>query len=64
MKLPPAINVEGRKYFHFGVENALNGESPGSFHFNNRDLFEFSEIHAENPTLLPYPLRKKVITIF
>ena len=33
-------------------------------HFNNRDLFEFLEIHSQCPTLLPYPLRKNVMTFF
>ena len=62
LKLPAAINVKGGKYFHFGIETALNGQSPGVFHFNNRDLFEYLEIHKKYPTLLPFPLRRKVYT--
>lgn len=60
---PTVLNVEGGKYFHYGIENAVNGQSPGVLHFQ-KDLFQFINIHQQDPTVLPFLLRKKVRSMY
>lgn len=62
-KLPQPVSLGGGKYIHFGLENALLGESPGIVH-RNADLLQYVEIYNEAPHLLPQSLRKKVIYYF
>lgn len=43
-KLPPASSLGNGKYLHFGLENALSGESPGIVH-RDADLFQFVNVY-------------------
>ena len=58
-KLPSPIRVGVGKYVHFGLENALNGESAGIVH-RDSDLLQFVDIYVEEPNLLPKPIIKRV----
>lgn len=57
--LPSAVPLSGGKYFHFGLETALDGESPGVI-YRDADLLQFVDIYLDEPMMLPKPLRKRV----
>lgn len=58
-KLPQPVSLGGGKYLHFGLENALMGNSPGIVH-RNADLLQFVDVYMESPHLVPESVRKKV----
>nr|CAH0104284.1 unnamed protein product [Daphnia galeata] len=60
-KLPPASSLGNGKYLHFGLENALNGESPGIVH-RDADLFQFVNVYVDEPNLLPKAIVKRIET--
>ncbi|KZS01561.1 Uncharacterized protein APZ42_001742, partial [Daphnia magna] len=45
--------------FHFGIENALKGESVGLI-LRDADLLQFVDVYLQNPGLLPKNLRDRV----
>jgi hypothetical protein len=55
----PTELEEGGKYIHFGLESALNCDSPGVLH-KDANLFQFVSIFRENPPLVPIPFREKI----
>jgi hypothetical protein len=58
-KLPSAVPINDGKYVHFGLENALSGNSAGFIH-RDADLLQFVDIYHNNPSILPKELRKRV----
>ena len=58
-KLPSAVPINDGKYVHFGLENALSGNSAGLIH-RDADLLQFVDIYHNNPSILPKELRKRV----
>jgi hypothetical protein len=58
-KLPSAVPINDGKYVHFGLENALSGNSSGLIH-RDADLLQFVDIYHNNPSILPKELRKRV----
>lgn len=58
-RMPEAKKVNEGKYFHFGLENALLGNSPGIVH-RHSDLLQYVEVYKNHPYLLPTPIRNKV----
>jgi hypothetical protein len=61
-KLPPASPLGTGKYLHFGLENALSGESPGMVH-RDADLFQFVNVYVDEPNLLLKAIVKRVRNI-
>jgi len=47
------------KYFHFGLESALAGKSPGIIH-RDADLFQYVDLYHDDPSLLPRAIRQRV----
>jgi len=47
------------KYFHFGLESALAGKSPGIVH-RDADLLQFVDLYYDDRSLLPRAIRKRV----
>ncbi|KAK4021850.1 hypothetical protein OUZ56_003758 [Daphnia magna] len=58
-KLSKARLINDGKYFHFGIENALKGESVGLIH-RDADLLQFVDVYLQNPGLLPKNLRDRI----
>ncbi|KAK4007407.1 hypothetical protein OUZ56_012564 [Daphnia magna] len=58
-KLSEARLINDGKYFHFGIENALKGESVGLIH-RDADLLQFVDVYLQNPGLLPKNLRHRI----
>ena len=66
MPLPPVINLDDEdncRYVHFGLENALCGDSVGIY-FKHADILQYAGIYRTNPEALPFCLRNKVILVF
>jgi hypothetical protein len=58
--LPKAKIIRGvGNYIHFGLENALMGDSPGLV-YKNADLFTYAAIYKDHPDYIHDSLRKKV----
>lgn len=47
------------KYFHFGLEAALAGTSPGLVH-RDADLIQYADLYFTDPRLIPTAIRKRV----
>jgi hypothetical protein len=62
-QLPSAVSINDGKYVHFGLENALSGNSAGPIH-RDADLMQFVDLYYKNASLLPKNLRKRVNIIF
>lgn len=62
-KLPQGVTIDGGKYFHFGLENALQGSSPGVIH-RDADLMQFAEVYLKKPHLLSSKLTQRVSIFF
>lgn len=60
--IPVAKKVNEGKYIHFGLEQALLGNSHGIVH-RDSDLLQYVEVYRNHPLLLPIPLRNKVTNI-
>jgi hypothetical protein len=60
-KLPEPDVIDNGKYFHFGVEKALIGKSPGVYH-KYAHLGHFVELCKTRKELVPLPLIKQVIS--
>lgn len=65
-KLPAArqlLKIDGKtkdgQYFHFGLERALAGTSPGIIH-RDADLIQYAELFYDDPRLIPSAIRKRV----
>jgi hypothetical protein len=58
-KLPSPVQINDGKYVHFGLENALSGNSAGLVHCDS-DLLQFVDIYFTNPGILPKGIRKRV----
>lgn len=58
-ELPAAVTINNGKYLHFGVESALNGESPGVVH-RDADLLQFVDVYLQELDMLPKPLLARV----
>jgi hypothetical protein len=58
-KLPSPGHINDGKYVHFGLENALSGNSAGLVHCDS-DLLQFVDIYLTNPGILPKGIRKRV----
>lgn len=66
MPLPPVVNLDDEgncQYVHFGLENALCGDSVGIY-FKHADILQYGGIYRTNPEALPFCLRNKVIFVF
>jgi hypothetical protein len=58
--LPKPKTIRGvGKYIHFGLENALMGDSPDLV-YKNADLFTYAAIYKDHPDYIHDSLRKKV----
>ena len=57
--LPSPVQINDGKYAHFGLENALSGNSAGLVHYDS-DLLQFFEIYLTNPGILTKGIRKRV----
>lgn len=62
-QLPSAVSINDGKYVHFGLENALSGNSAGLIH-RDADLMQFVDLYYKNASILPKNLRKRVNIIF
>jgi hypothetical protein len=62
-QLPSAISINDGKYVHFGLENALSGNSAGLIH-RDADFMQFFYLYYKNASILPKNLRKRVNIIF
>jgi hypothetical protein len=51
-KLSSAVPRNDGKYVHFGLENALSGNSAGLIH-RDADLLQFVDIYHNNTSTLP-----------
>jgi hypothetical protein len=58
-KLSEARIINGGKYFHFIIENALKRKSIGLIH-READLLQFVDVYLQNPGILQKILRDRV----
>ena len=56
--MKPTELEDGGKFIHFGLERALNCNSPGVLH-KDANLLQFVRIYRENQSLLPITVREK-----
>lgn len=61
LDLPKPVQINEGKYVHFGLENALNGDSPGVVN-RDADLMQFVDLYVDVPNILPKPILKRVLS--